>query len=325
MPRKIINITICLLLAACSLPGAQSASQPQAWFDMPLSGTVFFPPNPCKIIAHGASSDGIAAFEFSVNGAFASGAPGPGSNQSLATINTNCPALSPGENLIELRVKNKAGLWSDSTQTTVILAQESVITETPSPRGTDTPVSTFTPSPTVAATLTSTLTATPTLAPVLGPPDEVSITSVSTWVVYVGDSSCGPMETVITAHATASKGITDVILFFRFPGTDFQNISMSPIGNDLYHGSISMFALFGNSIPFDQSIPEYQVVVQQRDGDTSLRTPLLADIEVRACSFPSIEIDPCSANVDQRACIANGCNWWEIAGTPPTFVCRSKP
>ena len=322
MIRKILGVAIFLMLAACNLSGQQKTSKPQTWFDMPLPDTVFYPPNPCRVLAHGASPNGIALFELSINNNVIANIPNSDSQTTLATLQDECSPLQPGKNLLALRAQDRAGVWSEYAETTVILDVSNVPpteTETDSPRVTDTPA------PTATATLIPTLT--PTLAPVIGPPDELSITAVSTWVVYVGNPSCGPMETVVTAHALASKGIAAVFLFFRFPGMDFQNVSMSSAGNDLYQGTISMPSLFGNSIPFDQAILEYQVVVQQSDGDISLRTPVLADIEARACSSAggSGSPDVCSAFVDQRACIANGCNWWEIPGSPPTFVCRSKP
>jgi hypothetical protein len=100
MMRKLF-ILLCLLLASCNLPGEQIASTPQAWFDMPLLDTVFYPPNPCNLIAHGASPSGIAAFEISINGAVTSNESPSDSKTTLATLNTNCPTLAPGRNIIE--------------------------------------------------------------------------------------------------------------------------------------------------------------------------------------------------------------------------------
>src|SRR5512134_3759677 len=98
MSRKLLTITICLLLAACNLPGQQATtSSPQAWFDMPLPDTVIYPPNPCQVVAHGASPAGIASFEIFINGEFAFADPSPDTKQTLATLHTACPPLLPGK------------------------------------------------------------------------------------------------------------------------------------------------------------------------------------------------------------------------------------
>ena len=68
MKRKFFTLIACLTLAACNLPGQQTDSNVQAWFDMPLPDSVFYSPDSCQVIAHGASSGGVAAFEMSING-----------------------------------------------------------------------------------------------------------------------------------------------------------------------------------------------------------------------------------------------------------------
>jgi hypothetical protein len=305
-------IILAMGLSGCG-PSADNdesfgSNAPRAWFDAPLPETVY-PPNPCQIVAHGASPNGIAVFELYINGTAVS-VPSPDTQASLVTLNRDCALTEPGRYVLYLRAQDNSGAWSGYAETSLIIATGNEPLASPPP-----------------AEAVATVTLQPTLTPVIGPADELSITSVSTYVVYVGSSSCGPLETSITARAVASKGITAVVLFFRFPSTDFQSVSMSPLGNDLYQGTINMASLFGNSIPFDQSILEYQVVVQQSDGDTSLRTPLFSDIAAQACGpvDDSGSTDACSVYTDQRTCIAKGCNWWEIPGTVPSFVCKSKP
>lgn len=285
----------------------------KVWFDAPEPGTIFYPPNPCSIVAHSASPNGIAVFELLINGTAVS-VPSPDAGASLVTLTRDCAMTDPGVYALQLRAQDNAGNWSGYAETYFVIAGNDSSDDVPPP-----PVDLIV-SPTPS----------PTLTPIISTRDELSVTEVSTWIVYVGDSSCGPMETVITAHATASKGITALALFYQFNDGDFQSIGMSPIGNDLYRGTISMTSIFGNSIPFDSAILGYQVVVQQSDGDTSLRTPVSPDIEVKACGSSSSddsgsETDACNAFTDQRTCIANNCNWWEIPGNPTTYVCKSKP
>jgi len=285
---------------------------------MPLPDTVFYPPNPCQIIAHGASSDGIALFEVSINGTLASNIPAPDSQQTLATLNTACPSLITGENLIELRVKNSSGLWSETTQTTVFLAQDITVTETPSPLPVEIVNPTLTPIPTLSPTFIPTLTSTPQ------PVGSVTVERVSPNPVYIGRADCGPLDTTITARVTAPKGIAAVVLFYRFepgnPSGEFQTASMKSMGGDLYQRTLNPTSAFGGSIPFDVSTLQYQIVVQQSDGDTSIRTPVLADVTVQACGSISAS---CSSYTDERTCVANGCNWAALPGTVPIFACQN--
>lgn len=312
--KILLSVTILLIvLGGCSPTSSNTESfgsdAPHAWFDSPLPGTVVYPPNPCSIVAHGASPNGIAVFELLINGTAVS-VPSPDTGASLVTLTRDCAVTDPGTYALQLRAQDNDGNWSGYAETYFIIQGEE---EEAPPQSVD-PALTLTPRP--------------TLTPVISTPNELTVTDVSTWVVYVGDSSCGPMETVVTARATASKGITAVVLFYQINNSEFQSLGMSPIGNDLYRGTISMSALFGNSIPFDTAIIGYQVVVQQSDGDTSLRTPVNPDIEARACGDSSGDsggTDACSAFTDQRTCIANNCNWWEIPGIVPVFECKSKP
>lgn len=327
MMRK-LSFILCLLLAACNSSVQSTASAPQAWPDIPLPDTVFYPPNPCNLIAHGASASGIAIFEISLNGAVAATEPPSDTEATLSMLNTACPSLTPGKNILEVRVRDNAGQWSDSTQTIVFLAQTDSTTVTPPPRPTERVVSTLTAIPTLTATATqlpaSTPTSTPTSTSMPLPTGGVTVESVSTNLVYLGSSTCGTQEVAIFARAVAPNGIKVVVLFYRFQtansSTEFQSIGMNSIGGDLYEAALNPTSLLGGSIPFDKAILQYQVVVQQNDGDTSIRTPVLADIAVQACGRVTVS---CSSYTDERTCIANGCSWVNIPGTVPIFECRN--
>lgn len=303
-------LMIALLLSACGpLAGGPSAGAAavRAWFDAPLPETVFAAADPCQIVAHGASPAGIAAFELEINGT-AIMLPSPDTKGSLATLTRECGLTLPGRYQLRMRAQDNGGGWSGYAETSLVIGGDAAAPRpaVPSPQA---------PAPQVIASPTS------------AAPGGVVVESVETWVVFAGDSSCGPNDVVITARATAPKGIQAVVLFYRYePGSPsgFESVGMTPIGGDLYRVSLVPNSTLGG--PAD-GILQYQVVVQQTDGDTSIRTPVLADIEVRSCS-PAEDpggADACSAWVDPRTCVAKGCNWWEIPGTPPTFVCRSKP
>lgn len=322
MSHKIRALFACLLLAACNLPSSQTASQPQAWFDSPMPDTVIYPPNPCHIIAHGASPNGVSAFDVYVNGAFAFNQPA-NSEQTLATLEATCPLLNAGKNVIEARAQDSSGNWSDFAQTTVILAAERLPDDTPSPLPTETPASTLTAIPTLTATPIPTLTPLPTSTDTPQPIGSISLERISTNLVYLGGTNCGPTEVTFVARAVSSN-ITAVVLFYRFQtsnsSTEFQGIAMNPTGGDLYERTINPTSALGGAVPFDAATLQYQIVIQQTDGDTSIRTPVFSDITAQACGGGSTS--SCSQYTDQRACISNSCNWVEIPGVVPIYECR---
>jgi hypothetical protein len=143
-------------------------------------------------------------------------------------------------------------------------------------------------------------------------------------LVYLGASSCGPQEVTVTARAVAPNGIKVVVLFYRFAtgnsSSGFESMSMNPIGGDLYQATLNPTSLLGG-ILFEQAALQYQIVIQQNNGDTSLRTPVIADIVVQACGRVTAS---CSSYTDERTCIANGCNWLSVPGIVPSYECRNR-
>lgn len=301
---------LAILISGCSLPlagddSSESLSSPRAWFDAPLLGTVFYPPNPCQIVAHGASPNGIALFELSINGA-ARSIPSPDTQGSLVTLTQDCGLTEPGDYLLLLRARDNDGNWSGIAETTLTIAGRETPTVAPPSEGT-------------TATVSPTVTTTPIAAMTGG----ASIESLSTKLVYLGQTNCGPNEVTITTRAAAPKGIKVVVLFYRFQtggSSEFQSVSMNSIGGDLYQRTLNPTSLLGGSIPFDQAVLEYQVVIQQNDGDISLRTPLMFDITVRACGSVTVS---CSSYTDEQTCVANGCSWVAGPGIFPVYECRN--
>lgn len=302
-PRLVSPVLmLTLVLAACAPAAAPSdPAEVRAWFDAPLPETVYWPPNPCQIVGHGASPSGIASFELEINGAAVT-LPSPDSQGSLVTLTRDCGLTLPGRYQLRLRAQDNGGNWSGYADTSLIIAAGATDTAPAQP-----PPAEPTPTPVASATFAA--------------PGAVTIESVETWVVYAGDSSCGPNDVVITARATAPGGIQVVVLFYRYdPGSagGFQNVAMSPIGGDLYRAALVPNSTFGG--PAD-AILQYQVVVQQTDGDTSVRTPVLADIEVKSCGVPVPAA--CASYPDKRACEANGCAWVAGPGIVPVYSCQN--
>jgi hypothetical protein len=302
-----------LALFALALSGCQltltrgpAANSTRAWFDAPLPGTVTMPPNPCEIVAHGGSPSGVALFELSINGQ-AMSIPSPDTTSSLVTLTRACGFSEPGEYQLRLRIKDNAGIWSGFAETNVTIGAALTSTAAAVPPARPTP--------------TSTPTDTPTPAPVVQ--GEVSVQSVSTDLVYVGDNSCGPVQVSIVAHATAPKGIAVVVLFYRFePGSPsgFQNLAMGPAGNDLYAANLNPTSLLGGGLAADQATLQYQIVVQQKDGDTSIRTPVMADIALQPCG--NVQVVDCSNYTTKKTCENHGCNWELQPGIVPVYECK---
>lgn len=315
-------LTFCLLMAfllsACNLPLAnpkEETAAAQAWFDAPLPKSVLVLPSPCQIVAHGASPNGIAAFELTINGTAAS-IPSPDTQRSLVTLTRDCGLSEPGEYQLRLRAQDNAGNWSGFAETSLII----VAGAAPSPE----PAATASPTAEAAATLTPTLI--PTLTPTLS--GGISIERISANLIYIGGTSCGPTEVTILARATAPKGIKVVVLFYRFStgsaSTEFQGVAMNPMGGDLYQRTLDLNSLFGGSIPFDEATLQYQIVIQQNDDDTSLRTPVMADIAVQACGSANPPAAACSSYTSKESCEAHGCNWVLVSSTAGRhYVCQN--
>lgn len=119
-------MTLGLLIAACG-PNSASPAGPtegiRAWFDAPLPETVILPPNPCQIVAHGSSPNGIVTFELSVNGAVSASIPSPDTKNSLVTLTQGCGFSEPGKYRLQLRARDNAGAWSNYAETSLIIPE----------------------------------------------------------------------------------------------------------------------------------------------------------------------------------------------------------
>ncbi len=430
--RLVVFLLILAIISACAPTSAENnglTNAPQAWFDAPLPGTVHVPPNPCMIVAHGASPAGISQFELSINGANALALPSPDTSGSLVTLTQDCGVTEPGEYFLQLRAQDNGGNWSAYAETSLIV-EGGTSTSTPAPAPAncidkldvasesplqkshmlpgqqftktwtiqntgscawgdgyrlvftggpsmsegaasmggvlDTPLGSLVSLPVLPAqkiSLTLNQIA-PTsegwyvgawnlVAPNGGkipitysgadsmpsmyadivvkagtptpPAGAITVERISTNLVYIGGTNCGATEVTFTARAVSSN-ITAVVLFYRFQtnnsSTEFQGIAMNPTGGDLYERTINPTSALGGAVPFDAATLQYQIVIQQTDGDTSIRTPVFSDITAQACGGGG-STSSCSQYTDKRACISNSCNWVEIPGVVPIYECRA--
>ena len=273
--KNAIIITLVLALVSCApgtrVSGGLSLPAVQVWFDAPLPGTILYPPNPCQIVAHASSPEGIASFQLLVNGSVVNTLVSQDDFSSLVTLTHICDfylTTGPGEYVLSLRALDNAGNWSETAFTSVILPGEGIGEETPDLTRTQTPARSS-PGNTPAAT------------------GSVTITNISTDLLYIGREDCGPMSITISSIVTAPKPIVVVGLFYRFQegtATDFLYQSMLDAGGGVYQATVTPEADLGGSVPFDQAILEYQVIVQQSDGDTSLRSSLMGDVTILKCT-----------------------------------------
>ena len=121
---KLILLIMCLIFSACTLTGSNQGDQFEgvhAWFDAPLPGTVITPPNPCQIVAHGASPNGISQFELMINDA-TSMIASPDMESSLVTLTQDCGLSEPGVYQLMLRAQDNMGDWSGYAYTDLTIA-----------------------------------------------------------------------------------------------------------------------------------------------------------------------------------------------------------
>ena len=305
-----------LLLASCgpNRPASDmdTESGPKVWFDAPLPNSVFFPPNPISVVMHASDVQGVTIFEFSVDGKVMAEIPSPNTSDSLVTLTYEWHPPDPGKYLMTVRAKNNTGTWSPYAETVVIISSSEI------------PKAVLPPTPTE----------TPTHRPIEEPPTptstperaQITIDKISENLVYLGQSSCGPVEASISAHTNVPQDeIKVIILFYRFQtgntSAEFQGVGMNPKGDGIYQRTINPTSLLGGSIPFDQAALQYQIVVQKNDGDTSVRTPVMSDITVKACGSLTVT---CSSYSDERTCRANGCQWVSSSSTVASYQCQ-KP
>jgi hypothetical protein len=275
----LLILVLVLGISACGpTPGAGSGlsagNQVRAWFDAPLPGTIYWPPNPCLIVAHASSPEGIARFVLFINGAEVAQIPSPDTTSTIVTLTTECNLVEPGEYQLKIRAQDNAGNWSEPVETSLIIPG---VEEEP-----EAFIPTITTGPMARLTPTTTLTTTTTPQP-----GSATIERISTDLVYIGRTGCGPMDVTITARITAPKPIVTVMIFHRFltsgGETEFLTATLAPIGGGLYQVTLIPSEALGGSVPFDEATLQYQVIAQLSDGDTSVRTPLLGDIQVKAC------------------------------------------
>jgi hypothetical protein len=274
--RPLRKILICGLLAlflvGCGPTQVGPPAGPQAWIDTPLDGSSL-PLAPVRVVAHGADASGVSQLELVVNG-LSQGRQAPQeADQALGLTTWTWEPPDPGLYLLEVRAQGQDGNWSEPAR-----SQVTVLGRTRS-------TSTLTLTPTTTATSTATLEPSPVSEA------QIEIVRVSEETIYVGGSSCGPKEVTIVAEAQHPAGIRVVVLFYRLRNeatgqeSEFDSKAMDPIGDDHYQAPLDTDSLLGGAAPADVTFElSYQAVIQAVDGDTSVRTPLSTEVDIKPCA-----------------------------------------
>jgi hypothetical protein len=198
LTRSAMVLLTALLLVACAPSSTQG---PTTWMDQPLEGAKL-PVGPQEVTAHASDADGVASFEFFVDGTLLIQAPAGGGMLADTTVGWNPSA--PGVYTISARATDSQGnTGSESTAVvtvgelegsptplpTVQPTQEIVTPEAPSPSPTSSAVPTATPVPPTATPVPPTVTPTtpppPTIVSFLADPalvEEGECTTLS-WAV----------------------------------------------------------------------------------------------------------------------------------------------
>ncbi len=125
--KALLTLLVAALLFACGTPPSArppESTKPRVWFDAPLPGTVLSLPDPCQVVAHGASTHGLSVFELSINGREAASIPSPDVRGPLVTLTRDCDLSAAGDYLLQLRVRDNAGAWSAVAETLLTLQAE---------------------------------------------------------------------------------------------------------------------------------------------------------------------------------------------------------
>jgi hypothetical protein len=156
MRPKLITLFVLVpfIISACGPQTTQQApfvAGSQVWIDAPLPGSQL-PLAPVEIVAHAASSAGIASFSISLNSQpLASVNPDAGSiDPSMMYMRYNWEPSAAGTYLIEVQAMDQSGKPGPTAQVMVEIVESTSTpteTETQIPSPTFTPTETYTPSP----------------------------------------------------------------------------------------------------------------------------------------------------------------------------------
>jgi len=250
----------------------------EAGIDSPADGSSLTMAS-VDISYHASSSEGVAAVELSIDGEVLSSIATPGSDQKIVALQYTWQPTAPGSHTIRVRAQDNAGVWSNFAISTInIEGVEEVQAQAPTATEEQ---ATSTPEPTATTEPTAT-------------PDEVTFFDIKHDKnrLYYGSNSCGSHELTISTRVTNPDDVYVVVLFIRFADKESSDFtkwdsgrSMSKKGDDTYSVTLT-----SNKIPnynkFEFAVLRYQIVAQDKDGNSIARTEVMEDLNLDFCPNP---------------------------------------
>jgi hypothetical protein len=273
-------VLLALLLASCGgvtidFGGGSASAQPAAapvevGVDSPANGTTL-PMGSVNIAYHASSTDGVAAVELSIDGQVVSSIASPGSNQQVVALQYTWQPTASGSHTIRVRAQNTKEAWSDYAAVMV------TIEGSQAPQQPETPPETK-PEPTKTPEATET-------------PEGITLFDIKhdKNKFYYASNSCGSHEITISTRVTDPEDIFQVVVFTRFVDRESSAITKWDSGHALSKKDKDTYSITLNSKKitnynaYEFAVMRYQLVVEDKNGDRSVRSDVKDDILLEVC------------------------------------------
>jgi hypothetical protein len=256
--------------------GSQTAVVPvEAGIDSPANGADLTMDS-VDISYHASSTDGISAVELSVDGNVVSSIATPGSDQKVVALKYAWQPMTAGSHTISVRAQNTNGAWSDYATTMVSIAAaeqpQAAAPEEPTADAQSDPTSTPKPEPTAT-------------------PDGVTFFDIKhdKTKFYYGSNACGSHELTISTRVTNPDDVYALILFIRFADKESSAYTkwdsgraMSKKDDDFYSVTLTSTKVT-NYNAYEFAVMRYQIVAQDKDGNSIARTEVMEDLNIEVC------------------------------------------
>ncbi len=291
--KLFLAIVLVLALAACNLPKQGGAdlvlptgdNLPQVKIDSPREGTVL-PPGPYEVVFHGSGPAGIEKGELSVNSMVVATLPNPDSGAPQVVFRTSwSPSTGPGRYLLQARVKDKTGRWSEYADVTVMIGA----TATPSPTITATPTRTATPAITFTPIPSPSPSATPTITPSATPMGALGYRPQA-WPDVFYTSGCIPDHVDFSVQVEPARDVANLYLFVQLEDQAFGGLtgwgvplSMAKTGLGQYAYTLVPGRIPGGAGLYNSAILLLQFVAQDGGGSIISRSDVFAASSLVRC------------------------------------------
>ena len=250
-----------------------------ASIDSPVSGASL-PMNSVDISYHANSPDGVAAVELSINGEVVSSITTPGSDQELVALKYTWKPDVSGSHTIRVRAQSSTGAWSDYSAATVnvegaqVQQQQQQQPQQQQQQQQQQPQDQATATPEPTAT-----------------PEGVNFFDIKhdKEKVYYGNNACGSHEITISTRVTNPDDVYVIVLFVRFADKESAGYTkwdsgraMSKKDDDLYSVTLTSEKI-PNYNAYEFAVLRYQMVAQDKEGNSIARTEVMEDLNLEFC------------------------------------------